>query len=578
MSESANHNVNGIRGRHGDSRKRRTLPVYPNGLNRNLITDSAQRVPEPREDHIAEQVILPQAGVPPAVHGQALNGSDVSVRKPLTVGFVVNTFSFGGSETETIELVYGADPQLVRFSGIAVGTPLPLPLGEPPKDGRFPPIYAAVNPCINATDPRVRIVDTFNEAVKLVIANSDVVITWGLRNLYEYLPSGKIPKVIVHSKDSGDWARGFLHPNSMMTRHYVANSTLAAAAFPEPVKSLVRVIHDGINPLRVVPHQSRAKQRKLWRLTERDKVVGYLGRIERDKGVSKTVEGVARLPSDWKAVFIGLNPNSRYADVLKQHCERAIPGRYRLLPWCHDVGSALAAFDVFCHPSEHEGFSNSIGEAWLAGVPTVYTQDTGAIPDVGELGISVSQDAGGREIADAVLTAHRSRDLVTRAREAIENGYLVTHNVRQWTNYLFEVHEHRENARVLILLPREMANDPSTWLRAFRISAPDLDLTGVVIEGASDPEHAASHEIIYREHFCRYFHAASADDVERLVRRTRPDVIVTFDSPKLQRLMPRNQTVPGIILPNHRDAETIPWDRWGHHLTNVINNYVHAKS
>lgn len=312
-------------------------------------------------------------------------------RTPVRVGFVLNTFSFGGSETETIELVNGADPRILRFTGIAMSTPLPLPDDEPCKDGSFPPIYTVENSRISADDPRVKIVRSFHEAVKIVAHQSDVIITWGLHNLQEYLPVGPLPRIVVHSKDSGDWARSFLHPASLVTRYYVGNSSLAAAAFPGYVHGDVRVIHDGINPRRLAPRLSRVEQRRQWGFVDDDIIiVGYLGRIERDKGVSKTVDAVSRLGSKWKAVFVGANPNSQYASELWQRCEEAIPGRYRLLPWCCDVGSALAAFDVFCHPSEHEGFSNSIGEAWLAGVPTVYTKDTGTVPDLGELGIGVS--------------------------------------------------------------------------------------------------------------------------------------------------------------------------------------------
>jgi glycosyltransferase involved in cell wall biosynthesis len=308
-----------------------------------------------------------------------------SISGPIRVGFLLNSFTYGGSETETIELIYGSDPRILHFTGIAVKTCLPLPDGEPPGDGSFPPIYVVAEAPWSPADRRIRAVRDFQEAALNVIEASDIIITWGLANLQDYLPDRPLPKIVVCSKDSGEWAKSWLRANSLVTRHLVGNSTAAATAFPEPLHRDVRVIHDGVNPRRVAPRIGRSEQRRLWGLGTGDKVAGYLGRIEADKGVSKLVEGIARLSGEWKAVFIGVNPNSRYAGQLAYHCEEAIPGRYRLVPWTHDVGSALASLDVFCQTSDHEGFSNSLAEAWLAGIPTVYTNDTGAIPDLGEL-------------------------------------------------------------------------------------------------------------------------------------------------------------------------------------------------
>ena len=483
------------------------------------------------------------------------------------IGFIVNTFTFGGSETETIELIYGADTRVLQFTGIAVARPLPLPDGEPPKDGSFPPIYTCANSYIDPNDPRVRIVANFGEAVSTVMRSADIVMTWGLANLQDFLPEGRLPKIVVLSKDTGEWVKSFSYPNSLVTRYYVGNSTLAAAAFPEPIRGQVRVIHDGINPQRVIPRINREEQRALWDLIKEDKIAGYLGRIERDKGVDKVVEGVAQLPTEWKAVFIGVNPNSRYTDALAQHCERAIPGRYRLLGWCHDIGSALAAFDVFCHPSEHEGFSNSIGEAWLAGVPTIYTQNTGAIPDVGDLGIGVSPDADGAGIAAALLKAYGNQELISRAKRVIESRYLTEHNVESWTNYLLEVHQQAEKPRVMLLFPTDVVNKVAAWLPIFAMHESDLDLCCVALESYCNASHAVTEAWIYRTYHCPTFHIGTSDNVEKLLRYVRPNVVLTFQGPTLERLLPAGIPSPVLIMPLNQRADDPKWVKWINYLT-----------
>jgi glycosyltransferase involved in cell wall biosynthesis len=474
------------------------------------------------------------------------------------VGFLVHTFSFGGSETETIELVAGTDPRLVSFTGVAVTHPLPLPEGQPAPGSGFPTIYMARSRHVDPADPRVRHVRDAAEAVRTVVERSDVVVTWGEPWLDRLLPDGPLPKIVVLSKDSGDWARGFLRPNSLLTPYYAANSTAAAAAFPGPLRGRVRVIHNGINPDRVAPRRSREEQRRAWGIGPADLVAGYLGRIEEDKGVGRLVDAVARLPEPWTAVLVGVNPNSRYAAELAGRCEALVPGRHRLLGWTDDVGSALAAMDVFCHPSEHEGFSNSLGEAWLAGVPTVYTEATGAIGDLGEMGVGVRQCADGGEIGRAVLTAWRRRDSLTRrARRVIGSRYLAEHAVARWSEYLLEVHRDARRPRAVLVAPAAMAAEASARVRALR----DLDVGAAVLHGDGEvPDDGywtlatppgASETVAFwpyanplrwlrRRRFdpraetrsfacgCPTFRAGTAEQAGEVLRRVRPDFVVAM--------------------------------------------------
>jgi glycosyltransferase involved in cell wall biosynthesis len=446
----------------------------------------------------------------------------------------VNTFTYGGSETETIELVSGADPDKLRFSSIAVRLPLPLPDGEPARDGSFPLIYAPCSPWFDASDPRVHPVPDFRAAVRLVLEQSDVVITWGLADLHHWLPADVTRDIVVMSKDSGDWAKVFLHANALLTRHYVANSSSAASSFPDWARPSVRVIHNGINPRRVEPRLSAAEQRRLWGLLQSDKVAGYLGRIEEDKGVLRTVEGVARLPAEWKAVFIGVNPNCRYVHQLKWHCETLIPGRYRILGWCHDVGSALAAMDIFTHPSEHEGFSNSIAEAWLAGVPTVYTRSTGAVTDLGDLGIPVSSEADGQEIAEAIRKADGNLELIRKARQIIQSGYLIEHNVRRWEEYLFELQRAPRKLRVLLVLNERTVKTRLPRLLRWLQEIPELDPCGVVLSGDPCCLAAQAWTEAVREYRCPLFpEVTTPAALVDVVCRTRPQLVLVWDGPDL---------------------------------------------
>jgi len=514
-----------------------------------------------------------------------------SPSRPLKVSFILNTFTFGGSETETIELVCGADPSLLRFGAIAVLHPLPLPDGEPRKDGSFPPLYMCPSPRIDVRDPRIRLVESFEDAVRAALDGADFVITWGIPNLFEYLPLGRLPRIIVMSKDSGEWAKSFLLPNSWLTRHYVANSSLAAGAFPEPARGDVKVIHNGFNPQRVKPKISRLEQRRHWNLSLQDKVVGYIGRIERDKGMHRTVEGIARLPEEWKAVFIGVTGNSSYADEFRRLCQSTIPGRYRLLGWCHDLGSALAGIDVFSHPSDHEGFSNSIGEAWLAGVPTVYTGSTGAIPDLGDLGIPVPQDADGAEIERALLTAYGNVELATHAKETVKASFLVEHNIKRWTDHLFSLKREPRKHRILAMVPWLKSGRVATWLASLMTHCESLDVCRILQVGRQMPPETGLEDWLNRRHKCPVS-VTNHDraDIETIVRSVRPDLVLTTGIPHVEELLRPSLGLP-VVDVRHYSSHSDHVQDWpstmiggfaARHMryvavTTLPENYLHHK-
>jgi glycosyltransferase involved in cell wall biosynthesis len=513
--------------------------------------------PHPRGQQLIAAAITP---LPPPQRSPPTPAADVPTT-PVRVGFIVLTFSFGGSETETIELVQGCDPTRVQFTAIAVGRPQPLPEREPPRDGSFPPILMPASVDNRGSDPRITVVESFAAAIATVVASSDIVLSWGVANLGELLPAGRLPKIVILSKDSGAWAESFLHPNSLLTSSLVANSTTAVAAFPDAVQPRVTVIHDGINPRRVAVRVTRDEQRRGWGIDVAAKVVGYLGRIEYDKGVDRIVDAVACLPPDWKVVFVGANPNSRYAVSLRAYCEQTITDRYRLLEWTHDVGSVLGGFDVFCQPSDHEGFSNSLGEAWLAGVPTVYTAGTGAIPDVGELGIPVAPGAAGPEIAVAIERAWCSNGLAQRAQEVMRRRFLISENVQQWTNYLTGLHREELRARVLFLFPADLVGSIVRWLAAVQALPVPLEVCCIVAEGVPRSRLIRG-PAEYVDGLVPLFVVPNGRLVSRLVTFTRPDFIVTFQHHAHERLLPLNGDVPVLLVPRDPVRDGMNWTRW----------------
>lgn len=129
-------------------------------------------------------------------------------------------------------------------------------------------------------------------------------------------------------------------------------------------------------------------------LSDEDFVVGFVGRINPDKGtdVIARASRSAELDPRVKFLMIGSLESPELRTGL------ASPdSRLRHVEWTDDVWGHLAAMDALCLPTLREGFPNVVLEAAAAGLPVVTTTATGAVDSVveGQTGflIPVGDDA-----------------------------------------------------------------------------------------------------------------------------------------------------------------------------------------
>lgn len=136
-------------------------------------------------------------------------------------------------------------------------------------------------------------------------------------------------------------------------------------------------------------------------------VVGFIGRITRDKGVDTLIDAVSH-PASHPALhdrvdllLIGSLDDQRLAEPIA-----ALGDRAHAIGWQQDVWAHLPAIDVLCLPTLREGLPNVVLEAAAAGIPTITTRATGAIDSVidGETGFLV-------EIGDAAAIRERVNEL-----------------------------------------------------------------------------------------------------------------------------------------------------------------------
>jgi glycosyltransferase involved in cell wall biosynthesis len=166
-------------------------------------------------------------------------------------------------------------------------------------------------------------------------------------------------------------------------------------------------------------------------------VVGYVGRLTRDKGLPELVEAFdAILLAEPKAHLLLVGWFDASEDLLGRPVRARIEShpRIHLTGFVEGTAAFYRAMDVMVLPSWREGFPNVVLEAAATGIPVITTFTTGSrdsvVPEVTGLLIPPGYPEA---ISEAVLKLLRNPELRLRMGRA----------ARAW------VHEHYANERVL---------------------------------------------------------------------------------------------------------------------------------
>lgn len=114
-------------------------------------------------------------------------------------------------------------------------------------------------------------------------------------------------------------------------------------------------------------------------------LVVVLARLQPEKGIGDLIDAMAQVAGGVRVAIAGAGPAEQ--DLRDRIAAAGLGGRVRLLGHRSDVGALLAAADVFCLPSRHEGLPLSLLEAMRVGLPSVATR-VGGIPAVVEDGVT----------------------------------------------------------------------------------------------------------------------------------------------------------------------------------------------
>ena len=177
----------------------------------------------------------------------------------------------------------------------------------------------------------------------------------------------------------------------------------------------IEIVPNGIDLSEYDNLPKRGEFRKKYLIREDEKVILYLGRIHKIKGIDLLVEAFSDLIKeldDIRLVIVG--PDDGFLSSLKRQIEDLKIGDRILFTgplYERDKLKAYVDADVYVLPSIYETFPNTVLEACVCGTPVIVTDRCGIADFVDKVGSVVEYDKG--QLRDA-MTKNLSDDELRR--------------------------------------------------------------------------------------------------------------------------------------------------------------------
>ena len=174
---------------------------------------------------------------------------------------------------------------------------------------------------------------------------------------------------------------------------------------------------------------------------DREHVVGFLGRLDEEKGIRTLATVAKRLPDDVKFVFAGDGELKEWLET--ELAEQVSSGSVEITGWIEhdDVPQLLNRFKLLVLPSQPtEGLPTVILESMACGTP-VYATPVSGIPDVvcnGETGFLIQEFSTDSLVTQimTVIDQEYMSEISGNSRNEILQSYTYEHSVDRYRKIL----------------------------------------------------------------------------------------------------------------------------------------------
>lgn len=193
-------------------------------------------------------------------------------------------------------------------------------------------------------------------------------------------------------------------------KYLIANSAVRR----NKIKVLGQGSHYGINIDTFKPNELEAARLKNSLDLKNSFVIGYVGRLNKDKGIPELIKAFLKLKedlSDIKLLLVGPmdNLNEEDIEVIKNHQD------ILWIDFVKDVATYLSLMSIFVFPSKREGFPLSVIEASLSEKPVILSNIYGNRDTViHEQTGSFFQNENYDNLRNLILRYYKNIDIVTK--------------------------------------------------------------------------------------------------------------------------------------------------------------------
>ncbi len=218
-------------------------------------------------------------------------------------------------------------------------------------------------------------------------------------------------------------------------------ATVLASASRIP-RDMVQIIRNGVS-VETKDRSSRKSIRERWNIPEEAFVIGYVGRLSREKGVDRLVRAFAELASDEpdrepraRLLIIGDGPIREELTSLTE--ELGLTQHVHFAGAQPNARTLMCAFDLFTLPSRSEGLPLALLEAMAESIPVATTRvgECTNVLEEGRLGVLLpDDDSEWPDSLDQTIAAIKdgaSEAMVSQAYQSVKQSYSIANTISEY--------------------------------------------------------------------------------------------------------------------------------------------------